>query len=210
MSYKIINSTNLNVYLEDIGIRLNGKGSFAMVSENEFQKSKSLKELSGLLTIIKKSEFSVWPLSKRPKILLPVNSSVPKSPNKVSTPPLVSTKPDISITKPVIDMTVINNKPILNKPVEPNPAISDKIDNLVSKISEFIEQMQNMQKLGSMSTHGSALPSASSISFKDDVFIPVKVVPEQVDVSIQKKESSQERPDVEEATKALRKMRSKK
>ena len=197
MSYKLINASNLNVFLEDIGVRLNGKGATATISDHDYLNSKSVKELSRLLTVVQKSNFSVWPLSRRPKLMIPVNS-IPVDNSKKSG------ETTVFPVKKVSESKVEPIKPVEIKPVGPE----SKIDVLLSKMTDLIEKLHSLP----LSTSQSSIQMVQStpIVQPDEIFIPNRVVPDKADVKINLQEKSQEVSGVEEAAKALKKLRTKK
>jgi len=202
MSYKLINASNLNVFLEDIGVRLNGKGATATISDHDYLNSKSVKELSRLLTVVQKSNFSVWPLSRRPKLMIPVNS-IPVDNSKKSGETTVFPVKKVSESK-VEPIKPVEIKPVEIKPVGPE----SKIDVLLSKMTDLIEKLHSLP----LSTSQSSIQMVQStpIVQPDEIFIPNRVVPDKADVKINLQEKSQEVSGVEEAAKALKKLRTKK
>lgn len=203
MSYKIVNYSNLNVFLEDLGIRLNGKGASAVISENDYSKSKSLKELSGLVTITKNTPPNLS-YSKRPYITIPVNNV-----------PLETSRQDIKkekafvapkISTPESPKSETSSFPPVNLPSIDSQKI-DRIEQLLVTMTNVLERISTISPVMAVPQNVGTLGSNNKI---DDVYIPKNVVPENVDFNINMKEGSQVRPEIEEASKTLKKMRSKK
>jgi hypothetical protein len=199
---EIRNTTNNSVYIEDLGIRLNGKNATAYVTELDASQSKSLKELGALVSISVKRSFNIWPFSK------PLEKVSP------TVAPLQESKPAPEKANIVYPLP---NPPA---PIVQNPAVTvsdPKLDRLIENVNQLVNVMQNFAKqinqpTSSVTTASSIINSVTLAAYKEPepVFIPSRIIPENSSSRVSVKQESQDRPDIDDAAKNLKKLRGKK
>jgi hypothetical protein len=195
-TYEIKNLSSTSVYLEDLGIRLNGKGATARISEDTMNASKSIKEMRSMLALTPIKPVPVWPFSG-PSVKVKRDLSV-----KQDTPPAPPV-PEAPKNPIVVDVHV---------PAQD----TSKMDALLDKMTNLLSSIGSLTEMASRNITTSA-PSASTIIqgvntplVSDPIFIPSKIVPDAKSVQVSLSENKQDRPDIEEATKSLKKLRGKK
>lgn len=189
--YVITNESSSDIYLEDIGIRLSGRGSSAVVGKPEFESSKSVKSVGKAISY-RLVEPSIWPFSARKPAQLV--SPPPKTVNSSQDP-----KPD----HPAVKMEMIAALKIIQR-----------LDKIVAAMENSSMQAKTPTsgKLETTAYHEVGRdPSSIQVNqfSKDPVFIPSSIIPKDAEIRVNLKESESERPDLEETAKALKKMRKK-
>jgi len=193
--------TNVSVYIEDLGIRLNGINAVAYVSELDASRSKSLKDLSKLVKVSVKRTLNIWPFSKPLHI--------------TSHTPLVNT---VSAEK-------ISSNELLesfDKNLSTHHINDDRMEKLIENVNKLVDVMQEFAKNSAntvghrdspnLTGTGSHLASRSNVSRKSDdpIFIPSKIIPDNSTIRLNSLDQSQDRPDIDDAAKNLKKLRGKK
>jgi len=219
--FTLKNKTNTQLYIEDLGISLSALGSSAKVNELDLQNSRSLQEVKSLLEISPIREINCWPFNKRNQEL----QSVLK--NKVSNLKThgVIRKPDV-----MNKSNVIEDRPSeLNISISPIPDSLDseemssvptgkkdsRIDELIHKMSDLIEIMgKNAFSTitpRSLSTENFISNSISSPvgNGEEPMFILSKIMPEEAVVNVTLHQEEKIRPDIDEASESLKRLRHK-
>jgi hypothetical protein len=194
--YEITNLSHSSVVIEDIGIRLRGYGSQARITESQYMDSRSLKDISHLVKVSQVAGFSFWPFNRKTKPADQVTPSVREEPVSAI---------------PIQIVPVQGNEPVA-------PAVADsssaKIEDLVNKMNDLMSVMQEYTKASKdrpMPLNSFYTPN--SPEYKSDaepVFIPANIVPQARIESVTIKEDVQHRPDIDEASMTLKKLRKKK
>lgn len=174
--YEVENISGASLFIEDLNIRLNGKGSKVRISQYQLAYSKSLKELTGLVKI---------------------------------TDVLLANKPSEIPRK--LDQQRIDSSPNLNSSLNTDnqDKPNEKMNELMSKVSQLIDVVNtytDFMKSSSLPTPTIGLRNDSNKN-GDVFFIPSKIVPDGVNSAISSKHTETDRDDLEEASKALKKLR---
>jgi hypothetical protein len=186
--YLIRNETDSDVVLEDVGVRLSGRGATATVEATVFESSSSVKSASGRISFQLVRTPAVWPFSLRRQV--------------------AASSPIASIP--------IASIPIAPAPVasadSSNAEISRKLDGLMSAISSLKPSSGGSERSHSADVTVGAVHGAPKFSAPpaDPVFIPGSIVPKDASMNVRLETLETDRPDIDESADALRKLRRKK
>jgi hypothetical protein len=114
----------------------------------------------------------------------------------------VESTPKINPIKKTVPLKVETVNPEVSKESE------NKIDVLLSKMTDLIDKLQNLP-ISVPQTVNPVISNPYSVK-SEEIYIPSRVVPDKADVKINLQEKSQENTGLEEASKALKKLRTKK
>ena len=194
---EIKNISNSSVYIEDLGIRLNGFGATAFRSESECANSRSLKELSGLVSVKPSSIKPFWPFSKTQSLARPSPSSQLSLTSSPSLPQPISTS--AAPSTPAAPSTAVDIGQLIGKMDELIGAFKSVHNSPISSFEPSRKEPNIGKKVGTIINEPS-----------EPVYIPSTIIPEVQDISVKITEESQTRSDIKDAAEALKKLRKKK
>lgn len=191
-SYKIINRSGGSIFLEDIGVRLPSPGASAVINEAQYTSSRSLREMAKFLDISLMSNIPFWPFSNPRPVQVPQTT-------KPHTPTPVASNDEVKV--------------VVSAPIEENKdptrisLLEQKHDNLLNKIDSLIDVLSSMKMPSALNIENTKpFPEISSDPL---MFIPSKIVPTESEIQLKSTKEEQERVDIDEATKSLKKLRKK-
>jgi len=178
--YLIRNETDSDIVLEDIGVRLSGRGATANVEPTVFESSSSVKSAAGRISSQFVRTSAVWPFSlRRPQT---PSAALPPA----ALPPPIPVPVDAS-----------------------NSELSRKIDGLMLAISS-LKPSGVMEPSHHPSSVTTATPRDRIMPPADPVFIPSSIVPKDASMNVRLETLETDRPDIDESADALRRLRGKK
>jgi hypothetical protein len=134
--------------------------------------------------------------------------------------PVSKKKESIASVQPVVNINKVNKQEL-----DLNPVLEVKQDSIsqkpnIDKIDELINKMDSLVSVLSKPEANHLTTSPNSVSkksnesddvrFKEPIFIPSKIIPDNTEVSVSTSESDQVRPDIAAATAALKNLKKKK
>jgi hypothetical protein len=185
MSYYIVtNMTDSDVLLEDIGVRLSGRGASASVGKAEFESSASVRAATRSISArIVGPVPPVWPFS------------APRRPAPPSPPPPAAAPP-AAPAPPADHMAAL-------------AALTARLDRLMSSVEPAIARLGQAPAQPSASSAVTAGPSprAAQVAPADPIFIPSSIVPSGADARVKLDTTTSDGSGVDESADALRKLR---
>jgi len=176
---RITNMSSMSVVIEDIGVRLNGRGSTVIIDAGLLASSKLINQVSSLLLIEDyRPAPAIWPFATNP----PPTVTKIKSDRKPPEPPKVAVP--------------------ANQSLDLSP-LTDRLDKLVSLMSNPQVVYQSGAEAPSHRF------SAPSVPPPDLVFIPSSILPTDATSSLQVKTEELANSDISDSVAALRRMKGK-
>ena len=191
---KVTNLIHGDVVIEDLGIRLRGKGDFSIVPMEAASVSRDLVRNSRLVkveTIGVQDPVPFWPFMK--KKVKP--QSRPHSPPAQMSP--VQQSSELSELKRYLSGINQALQSLLERPIPAPPEV----------VAAHVRTAQSMGPLPAGLPGAPNLPGAGS--GRDPMFIPSKIVPDNTSTFIKVKDGSVAKDDFEDGLDALRKARGK-
>ena len=178
---KITNTSTLSVVIEDIGVRLSGRGAFVIIDASLLASSRLLEQVRPLLVIEDyQTSPSIWPVAVKPPptVTRIVSNRAPPAPPKVA--------PTTAVTQAPVDLS----------------PLTDRLDKLVSLMASAHS--------GAMTSNASSISTSGPSKVVDDVlFIPSSFIPADATSSLQVKTEEVVNSDISDSVAALRRMRGK-
>jgi hypothetical protein len=177
---KIINITSSDVVIEDLSLRLPGKGSFGIVDANAADRSKNLQDCKKLVRIERfgsSKPMPLWPFVKPP----------PPPRKKVKT----RTK---TITKTM-------GKSDEHKSIQDLSGVREDLQDIKRLLSELLIRPGTIGAPESVGVD----PETTIPSMKDPMFIPSNIVPNDAEAQMSANEDEIQRDDFDDSLSALKK-----
>jgi hypothetical protein len=176
---------NFSVVIEDIGVRLPGRGSSFIVHSDAASVSKDL--------VLCKNWVKVEQLKDEPKMPVWPFTKV-KKPTPDPTPIFVKDLDEIKSSVKKISEYI---ESLLQRPVPVAPEI----------VAEHVRVLQQRERFNSVL---SGRDNEKKSSFSEPIFVASQIVPDDVESDIRANKAEVDKQDLDEGTKAIRKLRGKK
>jgi hypothetical protein len=175
---KLTNQISSSLVIEDIGVKLNGKGDFRIVDSETALKSKDLIRMSGLVKQEKVSMPKIWPFASNPP------SPSPPKPQPLS----IQKSEPIQVIDKGLDQSEIISE------------LSSKMDKILQMLSDKSNQPPIIINQSSSSVTGKSQTMKKS---EDPIFIPNKILPDTVDSKINMETDEIEKDNIDNISKKL-------